>query len=160
MEFESITYLKTPIGLARIVGDASGISTINLIDGEAKSTTEIPNALKSCVQQLKEYFYEGRKTFELNLNLHGTPFQIDVWKALQRIPYGQTTSYQALSEQLGDVKAIRAVAGTIAKNQFLIVIPCHRVIGSDGSLTGYSSGIWRKRWLLEHENPPEQQSLF
>ncbi|PIE49035.1 MAG: cysteine methyltransferase [Flavobacteriales bacterium] len=146
--------------MARIVGDSGGISSINLIDGEENTSTEIPHALRDCVQQLQEYFYEDRKSFNLKLNLQGTPFQIDVWKALQQIPYGSTTSYQALSEQLGDVKAIRAVAGTIAKNKFLVVVPCHRVIGSDGALTGYSAGIWRKRWLLEHENPPEQQSLF
>lgn len=81
-------------------------------------------------------------------------------KALRNIPYGTTTSYLELSRTLGDEKAIRAVASANGKNPLWIVIPCHRVIGKDGSLTGYAGGLWRKRWLLEHENPPFQQSLF
>ena len=83
-----------------------------------------------------------------------------MWSALQQIPYGTTKSYLKMSKEMGNVKAIRAVASANGKNPLWIVIPCHRVIGSDGSLTGYAGGLWRKRWLLEHENPPIQQSLF
>ncbi|WP_394344106.1 methylated-DNA--[protein]-cysteine S-methyltransferase [Aureibaculum algae] len=160
MEFESITYYKTPIGMARIVGDSHGISSITVIDSNEKSSTKIPKCLQDCVQQLDEYFQKKRNSFSLKLNPQGTEFQKQVWQSLQQIPYGTTRSYQKQSEALGDVKAIRAVASANGKNPLWIVIPCHRVIGSDGSLTGYAGGLWRKRWLLEHENPPEQQSLF
>ena len=110
--------------------------------------------------QLTEYFKQERTIFDLPLLLIGTDFQKNVWQSLQQIPYGTTRSYQKQSIALGHVKAIRAVASANGKNPLWIVVPCHRVIGSNGSLTGYAGGIWRKRWLLEHENPPEQQSLF
>ena len=160
MEFENVTYYKTPIGTARIVGDDDGISSITVLDSEEESSTNIPECLKECVKQLDEYFQKKRSSFNLSLNPQGTAFQKEVWSTLQRIPYGSTKSYLKMSEEMGDVKAIRAVASANGKNPLWIVIPCHRVIGSDGSLTGYSGGLWRKRWLLEHENPPIQQSLF
>ena len=116
--------------------------------------------LATAVQQLTEYFNGQRNSFSFTLNPQGTEFQKKVWEALLEIPYGKTVSYQELSVQLGDVKAIRAVAAANGKNPLWIVVPCHRVIGSDGSLTGYAGGLWRKKWLLEHENPVKQQSLF
>ena len=146
--------------MARIVGDSSGISSITVIDGDEKGSTEIPKSLQACVTQLDEYFQKKRTTFNLKLNPQGTEFQKKVWQSLQQIPFGTTRSYQKQSVALGDVKAIRAVASANGKNRLWIVVPCHRVIGSNGSLTGYAGGLWRKRWLLEHENPPEQQSLF
>lgn len=160
MEFEKLTYCKTPIGCARIVGDEQGISSVTVIDGEQKPSKNIPECLLDCVTQLNEYFAKERKDFNLKLNPKGTTFQKEVWKALVQIPYGSHKSYLKLSEELGDVKAIRAVASANARNPLWIIVPCHRVIGSDGSLTGYAGGLWRKRWLLEHENPPDQQSLF
>jgi len=160
LEFDSVTYYKTPIGIARIVGDDDGISSITVVDSAADTSTKIPECLQDCVTQLDEYFQKKRTTFNLKLNPQGTNFQKEVWNALQQIPYAETRSYLKQSETMGDVKAIRAVASANGKNPIWIVIPCHRVIGSDGSLTGYSGGLWRKRWLLEHENPPEQQSLF
>ncbi len=160
MEFDSVTYYKTPIGIARIVGDDDGISSITVVDSTAETSTKIPGCLQDCVLQLDEYFQNKRTTFSLKLNPKGTVFQKEVWNALQQIPYAETRSYLKQSEAMGDIKAIRAVASANGKNPIWIVIPCHRVIGSDGSLTGYSGGLWRKRWLLEHENPPEQQSLF
>jgi methylated-DNA-[protein]-cysteine S-methyltransferase len=110
--------------------------------------------------QLNEYFEGSRKHFDLKLNPEGTDFQKKVWKQLEQIPYGKTLSYLELSEQLGNVKAIRAVANANGKNPLWIVVPCHRVIGSNGSLTGYAGGLHRKQWLLEHESPYKQQSLF
>jgi methylated-DNA-[protein]-cysteine S-methyltransferase len=107
-----------------------------------------------------EYFKGNRDSFNLTVNPKGTVFQIKVWKALLKIKYGKTKSYLEQSKTLGDVKAIRAVATANGKNPLWIVIPCHRVIGSDGSLTGYAGGLWRKAWLLNHENPVKQQSLF
>ena len=160
MEFEIVTYYKTPIGTARIVGDDDGVSSITVLDSEEESSTKIPECLKDCVNQLKEYFQGERTSFNLNLNPQGTSFQKEVWSALQQIPYGTTKSYLKMSKEMGNVKAIRAVASANGKNPLWIVIPCHRVIGNDGSLTGYAGGLWRKRWLLEHENPPIQQSLF
>lgn len=159
-EFDKVTYYKTPIGIARIVGDEDGISSISVVDGEQETSDVIPEPLQECVRQLDEYFKKERKTFSLKLNPDGTEFQKSVWDELQQIPYGEKRSYMKQAEKLGDVKAIRAVANANAKNPIWIVVPCHRIIGSDGSLTGYAGGLWRKRWLLEHENPPSQQSLF
>ena len=120
----------------------------------------IPEVLEDAVSQLNEYFKGERKTFSLKLNPEGTDFQKRVWDALLTIPFGKTTSYLQLSKDLGDVKAIRAVASANGKNPLWIIVPCHRVIGTDGSLTGYAGGLQRKQWLLEHESPFRQQSLF
>jgi methylated-DNA-[protein]-cysteine S-methyltransferase len=160
LEFKKLTYYRTPIGLARIAGDNNGISSISVVDSNAMTSLIIPECIQDCVKQLDEYFYHKRKSFDFKLNPRGTGFQKKVWKTLQQIGYGKTISYLELSAELGDVKAIRAVAGANSKNPIWIVVPCHRVIGSNGSLTGYAGGLWRKRWLLEHENPPQQQSLF
>ncbi len=120
----------------------------------------IPDSLIHAVQELREYFDGIRNHFTFKLNPPGTEFQKKVWNALLEISYGHTISYHELAKKLGDVKAIRAVAAANGKNPLWIVVPCHRVIGSDGSLTGYAGGLWRKKWLLEHENPSAQQSLF
>ncbi len=154
------TYIKTPLGIAEISGNREGISEIRISDENVEPSEEIPVELEEAVLQLKAYFKGNLQNFDLKLNPQGTSFQKKVWKALQEIPFGKTTSYQQLSIDLGDVKAIRAVAAANGKNPLWVVIPCHRVIGSDGSLTGYAGGLWRKKWLLEHENPPLQQSLF
>jgi methylated-DNA-[protein]-cysteine S-methyltransferase len=158
------TYYKTPIGIAKIVGDTNGIQSITVLDDNAISNkilnTATPECLQDCVVQLEEYFNGKRDSFNLTVNPKGTAFQVKVWKSLLKISYGKTRSYLSQSKTLGDVKAIRAVASANGKNPIWIVIPCHRVIGSDGSLTGYAGGIWRKKWLLAHENPVKQQSLF
>lgn len=153
-------YIPTPLGTALLEGDANGISKIHVLDGDVPVSEVIPVELQDAATQLTEYFAGNLTQFTLKLNPQGTDFQKRVWQALVDIPFGKTTSYQALSVQLGDVKAIRAVASANGKNPLWIVVPCHRVIGSDGSLTGYAGGIWRKKWLLEHETPPVQQSLF
>ena len=158
------TYCKTPIGIAKIVGDIHGIQSVSIFDddtiAEERLLIKTPECLKECVSQLKEYFNGKRVSFDLVINPKGTPFQIKVWKELLNVPYGKTTSYLEQSKALGDVKALRAVASANGKNPLCVIIPCHRVIGSDGSLTGYAGGIWRKKWLLAHENPVKQQSLF
>jgi methylated-DNA-[protein]-cysteine S-methyltransferase len=152
-------YIKTPLGIATIIGDENGISVISVSDeGEISST--IPTILQDVVSQLNAYFAGKRNDFDFKLNPKGTDFQQKVWKGLLEIPFGKTMSYMDLSKKLGDVKAIRAVASANGKNPLWIVVPCHRVIGTDGSLTGYAGGLWRKKWLLEHENPTTQQSLF
>ncbi len=153
-------FIKTPVGTAKITGNEKGLLSITVLDQEVIASTVIPAVLEDAVYQLNEYFQGERKQFNLALAPEGTDFQKSVWDELLKIPYGTTVSYLKLSEKLGDVKAIRAVAAANGKNPLWIVIPCHRVIGSDGSLTGYAGGLWRKKWLLDHENPPAQQSLF
>ena len=152
--------IKTPLGNAEIIGNVNGISKIHILDKYIEITTEFPKDLKQAVEQLQDYFDGKRTTFSFKINPTGTEFQKKVWQELLKIPYGKTYSYLELSKKLGDVKAIRAVATANGKNPLWIVIPCHRVIGSDGSLTGYAGGLWRKRWLLDHENPVKQESLF
>lgn len=153
-------YINTPLGIAEINGDENGISSILAFD-EGKSVSEtIPSELQEAVLQLQDYFDGKRKDFTFKMNPSGTEFQKKVWKGLLEIPFGKTLSYQEFSIRLGDVKAIRAVASANGRNPLWIVVPCHRVIGSDGSLTGYAGGLWRKKWLLDHENPVKQQSLF
>jgi methylated-DNA-[protein]-cysteine S-methyltransferase len=159
--------INSPLGFTKITGDENGISSIIVLNSDLsaeevdeKVTDIIPLELEDCVQQLQEYFEGTRKNFDLQLNPEGTDFQKTVWDALLTIPYGKTLSYLDLSKKLGDVKAIRAVANANGKNPLWIVVPCHRVIGSDGSLTGYAGGLHRKKWLLDHENPYKQQSLF
>ena len=145
---------------AKLEGDADGISSLTVLNNKTTISNIIPEVLEDAVRQLEEYFKGERIQFSLILNPQGTDFQKRVWNALLDIPYGKTTSYLQLSKDLGDVKAIRAVANANGKNPIWIIVPCHRVIGSDGSLTGYTGGLHRKQWLLEHESPYKQQSLF
>jgi len=154
------TYYKTPIGTAKIVGNENGISAVTVIDEALETSKEIPKMLQDCVKQLDEYFNGTRKQFDLKLNPQGTDFQKKVWDELLNVPFGKTKTYLEQSKLLGYVKAVRAVASANGKNPIWIIIPCHRITGSDGSLTGYAGGVWRKKWLLEHENPSTQKSLF
>ena len=157
------TYYKSPIGIAKISGDENGIQSISVLDEEdivIDSSEETPVYLQKCITQLDEYFKGERMDFDLSLNPQGTTFQKKVWSSLTKVDFGKTKTYLQQAKTLGDVKAIRAVASANGKNPIWIVIPCHRIIGSDGSLTGYAGGIWRKKWLLAHENPVKQQSLF
>ena len=152
--------IKTPLGFTKITGDNYGITSVSVLDSEENISSQIPSSLKTCVDQLKEYFNGNRTAFDLKLNPKGTDFQKEVWKELLKIPFGKTVSYLDLTKNLGNVKAIRAVASANGKNPLWIVVPCHRVIGSDGSLTGYAGGLHRKQWLLDHESPAKQQTLF
>ena len=156
----SIAILNTPLGIAKIEGDSSGISSITVNNTDSKVSEIIPETLRDCVIQLKEYFQGTRNQFSLTLNPKGTDFQKKVWNELQKIPYGKTITYLDLAKKLGNVKSIRAAANANGKNPIWIVIPCHRVIGADGSLVGYAGGLQRKKWLLDHESPYKQQSLF
>lgn len=153
-------YISTPLGTAKLEGDLNGITAITVSNETPTQGKNVPKSLQPAAEQLEEYFLGRRTEFNLKLNPQGTDFQKKVWEALLDIPFGKTVSYLDLSKTLGDVKAIRAVASANGKNPLWIVIPCHRVIGSDGSLTGYAGGLHRKKWLLEHESPVKQQSLF
>jgi len=141
--------IHSPLGFTKITGDEDGVTQVTVLNSEEKVTDIIPSELEDCVIQLKEYFEGSRKDFDLKLNPQGTDFQKKVWTQLETIPYGKTISYLDLSKELGDVKVIRAAASANGKNPLWIIVPCHRVIGSDGSLTGYAGGLHRKRWLLE-----------
>lgn len=152
--------IATPLGVASLEGDEKGLTSITVLNTSAQLNTVIPEVLEDAVYQLQEYFKGERSVFNLTLNPQGTEFQKRVWTALQEIPFGKTYSYLQLAKKLGDVKAIRAVAAANGKNPLWIVIPCHRVVGSDGSLTGYAGGLHRKKWLLDHESPVKQTTLF
>lgn len=152
--------IQTPLGMLRLEGDKNGICKLTFQEEEAFVSEEIPAELQLAVDELQAYFQGKLKKFSFKINPKGTDFQQNVWKKLSDIPYGKTISYAKLAREVGDVKAVRAVAAANGKNPLGIVVPCHRVIGSDGSLTGYASGLWRKKWLLEHESPHPQQVLF
>jgi len=153
-------YISTPLGSTKLEGDENGLSSITVLEMDEPESIIIPEVLVDAAYQLNEYFKGERQNFDLLINPEGTEFQKKVWNSLLEIPYGKTMSYLGLSKKLGDVKAIRAVASANGKNPLWIIIPCHRVIGSDGSLTGYAGGLHRKKWLLNHESPSKQQSLF
>lgn len=153
-------YIQTPLGIAKLEGDVDGLAVVSILNDVQEITDIVPEVLEDAVYQLNEYFEGKRTQFDLQLNLTGTDFQKKVWDALLKIPHGKTCSYMELSKTLGDPKAIRAVAAANGKNPLWIIVPCHRVIGSDGSLTGYAGGLHRKKWLLDHESPVKQQTLF
>ena len=157
---DKTAYIQTPLGVAFIKGNEQGVSSISVKDDDQPLSKEVPDCLKKAVKQLQEYFEGKRDRFDLVLNPEGTDFQKKVWKELLKIPFGKTSSYLDIAKRLGDPKSIRAAASANGKNPLWIVIPCHRVVGSDGSLTGYAGGLWRKKWLLDHENPNKQTSLF
>lgn len=153
--------IETPLGLASISGDQDGITSVSVTkESDDKPSSNIPEAFQDIVRQLTEYFEGERTSFDLKLNPKGTDFQKKVWNELLKIPFGKTATYLDMAKRLGDPKCIRAAASANGKNPLWIIVPCHRVIGSDGSLTGYAGGLWRKKWLLDHENPVKQQSLF
>lgn len=154
------TCLQTPIGFLEIKGNNDGLVSVHFMEEAVTSPEAIPEVLLPTVTQLREYFNKTRTKFNLQLNPEGTEFQKRVWHSLEKIPFGTTQSYQKMANQLGDPKVIRAAASANGKNPIAIIIPCHRVIGSDGSLTGYAGGLHRKKWLLEHESPVRQGELF
>ena len=159
MESLKTIYYDSPLGLIEIQATEKGVRSVNFAD--EKIFTEVKNDINTVVlQQLKEYFNKKRTDFDIPLDFDGTDFQKRVWAELVKVPFGKTKSYMDSSRALGDVKAIRAVGMANGSNKIAIIVPCHRIIGSDGSLTGYAGGLHRKKWLLEFETPPIQQELF
>jgi methylated-DNA-[protein]-cysteine S-methyltransferase len=157
------TVFESPLGYVRIRGDEAGVSSISCIDVSTDEpvSDSVASPVSQAVIQLQEYFARTRQTFDFPINPQGTAFQQRVWQALLEVPYGTSLSYLTLTRRIGDEKAIRAVAAANGKNPLWIVVPCHRIIGSDGSLTGYAGGLWRKKWLLDHERGESGQlSLF
>lgn len=148
------TYYHSPAGLLKISGTDHFISEVVFHDTSQKAQAgkkDMPPMLIQCIEQLIQYFHGERRIFELPVNQPGTAFQQEVWNELMTIPYGKTISYLELARKTGDSKATRAVANANGRNNVCIIIPCHRVIGSNKELVGYSGGLWRKKWLLEHE---------
>ncbi len=151
MTKEYKAYYNSEIGLIKIRGTEEGTLSLDFTEENPKDNFKIPPCLKECVKQLDEYFRGRRKEFSVNLLLQGTDFQRKVWKRLRKIPFGETASYMDVAVSIGNKKAARAVGSACRKNKIAIIIPCHRVIGSEGNLIGYAGGIWRKKWLLKHE---------
>ncbi len=151
MEHQYTAYYKSEIGIIEIIGTRLGISSLRFVQESERNGTHLHKCLEPCLSQLDQYFYGKLKTFSLPLDLQGTDFQKKVWGVLLNIPYGTTRSYGDIAKKIDHKNASRAVGNANNKNKIAIIIPCHRVIGSDGSLTGYASGLWRKEWLLAHE---------
>ena len=153
-------YYKSPVGILQLSGKDDSLTELFFASTQKNGITEdsiqhfetpeLP-ILKKTIEQLDEYFAGTRMEFDLSLNQKGTAFQQKVWAGLMNIKAGQTLSYLIFSKRLGDVKAIRAVGTANGKNNISIIVPCHRVIGSNGTLVGYGGDLWRKQWLLEHE---------
>jgi methylated-DNA-[protein]-cysteine S-methyltransferase len=152
-------YWQSPMGLIEIQASEEGLRAVSFV--EERIFEEVENTHNQLtINQLQEYFDQKRKDFDLIYDLEGTDFQKRVWLELLKIPFGKTKSYMDVAVALGDPKVIRAAASANGANKIGIIIPCHRVIGSDGSLTGYAGGLDKKKWLLEFENPSKQVSLF
>ncbi len=158
-----ITYYLSPIGHLCITGNEEVILSVTFSEHAGKTTGIVPALGLKCVQQLQGYFKGERQDFDLPLAPMGTTFQQQVWQSLRHIPFGKTSSYLQVARAVSGEKAIRAVGGANGRNPICVIVPCHRVIGSDGSLTGYAGGLWRKEWLLQHEGalkPTQQLSFF
>ncbi len=148
------TFYHSPVGMLKISGTENYICEVSFYDKAQKPPGRkkvLPPLLIQCIEQFIQYFQGERRFFELPINQPGTKFQLGVWNELTAIPFGKTINYLELARKTGDTKAVRAVANANGKNNVAIIIPCHRVIGSNRELVGYSGGLWRKKWLLEHE---------
>ncbi|WP_139785560.1 methylated-DNA--[protein]-cysteine S-methyltransferase [Cytobacillus gottheilii] len=153
MELKMTTY-QSPIGLIEITGAEQGIVSILFSEESAQDSVNVesvPAPMKQCLKQLDEYFKGERMDFSFPFAFAGTDFQKKVWNALTTIPYAKTGSYKQIAVAIGNEKAVRAVGMANSKNPISIAVPCHRIIGSSGKLTGYAGGLWRKEWLLKHE---------
>lgn len=157
MQDTFVTYYQSPVGLLRISGTEHYISEISFIDttdhlSGNTSKEQLPPMAIQATEELIQYFHGNRRVFDFPINQSGTDFQLKVWHELMNIPFGKTVSYLEIARRLGDPKVIRAAASANGRNNVVIAVPCHRVIGSNSDLVGYGGGLWRKRWLLEHEN--------
>lgn len=143
-------FFESPIGWIEIIGTETEILSLKFVDEPRKDVSTGP-CVAEATRQIAEYFMGARRTFDLPMAMDGTPFQRQVWGQVISIPYGQTATYQEIAHAIGKPGAARAVGAANGKNPISIIVPCHRVVGSDGTLTGYGGGIWRKEWLLKHE---------
>jgi len=151
------TFYQSPIGRLEIEATDAAIVAVRFADdADRPETTTVSAVMQACIRQLDEYFRAERTEFDLPLDFRGTPFQRRVWRALCDIPFGQTVSYAEVARQVENPKAVRAVGHANGQNPIVIIAPCHRVVGSNGKLTGYGGGLWRKKWLLAHESGGQQ----
>ena len=144
-------YLDSPIGMIEIVGNDYAVAELNFLDKKRKTEFRSNQVVDAAARQVREYLAGDRKKFSVPLDMAGTEFQTKVWRALLTVGYGRTVSYKYIAEAVGNPKAVRAVGAANGRNPVAIIVPCHRIIGSNGALTGYASGIWRKEWLLRLE---------
>jgi methylated-DNA-[protein]-cysteine S-methyltransferase len=155
-----LAYYSSPVGELQVESEAGAIVGVRFVK-ESKREEMHTAVIDQCISEFDEYFYKGRKFFDIPLNPAGTEFQRKVWNELLTIPYGQTISYEALAIRIGNIKSIRAVGLANGQNPIAIIIPCHRVIGKNGSLVGYGGGLENKEWLLDHEGARlKQLTLF
>ncbi len=154
-------YLESPIGLVEVEATGSEVVRVEFAD-KKKPPSPAPHspALADALRQLDEYFRGRRRIFELMLRFDGTDFQNRVWRALLDVGFGETATYGAIARSIGRPASTRAVGAANGKNPISIIVPCHRIIGSSGSLTGYGGGLWRKEWLLRHERDLTEPTLF
>jgi len=158
-------YYTSPIGQIEIVGMPAGIVSVGFVDANRRAATKLSPEVDAnrraatklspevdaCVDQLDAYFWGRRESFSLRLRPQGTSFQRKVWDALAAIPFGHTATYRDIATRLGKGRAVRAVGHANGRNCIAVIVPCHRVVGSDGALRGHADGLWRKEWLLRHE---------
>ncbi|MCT4784510.1 MULTISPECIES: methylated-DNA--[protein]-cysteine S-methyltransferase [Exiguobacterium] len=153
MEIYKLDYVS-PIGMMELVATQTAVQSILFVEREEvlfEANDHTPDVLTWCYREIDDYFKGKRRAFTFPVTVEGTMFQRDVWHTLTTIPYAETTSYRELAVKLGRDRAVRAVGSANGRNRLSIVVPCHRVIGSNGTLTGYAGGLWRKEWLLRHE---------
>jgi methylated-DNA-[protein]-cysteine S-methyltransferase len=146
-----VAYYKTPVGSCQITEEDGFITRIHILDATHEATEPETALLRQVMKQFDEYFAGARNTFDFPIKQPGSDFQQLVWQQLLKIEFGKTITYSQQSLLMNSPLAIRAIAAANGKNNLWIVVPCHRVIGSNGNLTGYAGGLWRKKWLLEHE---------
>jgi methylated-DNA-[protein]-cysteine S-methyltransferase len=157
MQDHFTTYYQSPLGILKISGTANYVNEVHFMDAIQHPPLEphkrdLPPLAIKAIEEFIQYFNGERRVFDFPVHQEGTPFQQGVWQELMNIGYGKTISYLELSRRLGDTKSIRAAASANGRNHIAIVVPCHRVIGSKNDLVGYAGGLWRKKWLLDHEN--------
>lgn len=146
-----IAHYRSPIGIVKVEETEGSITSVSVLDEETEILQPQSRITKLAVQQLHEYFTGKRSMFDFPYQQPGTQFQQQVWHELAKVGFGETQSYMQLAEHFGNPLAIRAIASANGKNKLWIVVPCHRIIGKNGELTGYAGGLWRKKWLLQHE---------
>ncbi len=162
METHYIKYYEFPIGWLKITTNNSHLIAVSFSDKEGESSEDLPPVLIDTFNQLTEYFEGMRKSFQIKLAPEGTDFQHKIWELVEKVPFGETTSYLDIALQSGSEKNTRAVGLANGKNPIPIIIPCHRIIGTNGKLTGYAGDLDKKRWLLLHEqkHSTRQNLLF
>lgn len=156
---KGLAYYTSPVGELEIRSQEDAITLIGFLRDDKQPENPTP-VIQLCIRELDEYFYSGRKFFDVKIQLNGSAFQQQVWSQLMEIPYGKTTYYADIAAKVGDINSVRAVGLANGQNPIAIVVPCHRVIGKDGSLVGYGGGLERKIWLLRHEGVLNQLELF